>query len=362
MSCVSRTAIRPILFVASLLALALLLVLPGALSPVRGQMSPPDVPTGAALFETQTPTPTPAPAALEPATTTVQLAPYNDASVDSGGMWTADTNLGGWSKLAVGSQQGGVFRSYLRFGIDVLPPDLLITDARLVLTPVQTGSQALNVTATMVVQDWNEATITWNQQPLTTLFAGYASWNPNQPANPLAIDVTEAARTWYACGAGYNDGLQLSADGAADWVAFGSRKSANPPLLEVTYEASSVPLDCVTAATTTGSQTPSQPGPSTSGAQIGSVNPNASIASATPGAVGVGAAAAARTPEATAVPSGSGAQSGSSSAGGTTPTPSATVAVASATPRSSTAQPTAAATGSSGAGAGAATAVATASP
>src|SRR5215471_16324441 len=50
-----------------------------------------------------------------PLVRTVQIAPYNDASVASGGTWSPDTNLGGWNTLATGPQSGGYFRSYIRF-------------------------------------------------------------------------------------------------------------------------------------------------------------------------------------------------------------------------------------------------------
>jgi len=131
-------------------------------------------------------------------------------------------------------------------------------------------SQPVNITADMVQEDWNEARVTWDQQPLTTDQVGAATWQPGQ-AGPLVIDLTEAARTWYACGGASNDGIQLSADLSGDWVVFGSRKSAYPPMLDVTYEATSIPLDCTAAPTASAPQPPSQPAPSTSGAQIGAV-------------------------------------------------------------------------------------------
>ena len=261
---VSRTAARS-LFVMALLLGGFLAVGASHWLPVaRGQEQTP-------LAGSATPAPsvTPSATAAEPATATVRIDAYNDASVVSGGLWTADTNLGGWTDLAVGAQQGGMFRSYLRFVLAGLPPGLQIDSAQLFLTPLQTGSQPVNITADVVQEDWNEASITWNQQPLTTWQAGAATWQPGQ-GGPFTIDLTQAARSWYACGGATNFGVELSADLSSDWVLFGSRKSAYTPVLQITYEATSAPLDCTAAPASSGSQAPAQPAPSTSGAQLGS--------------------------------------------------------------------------------------------
>ena len=236
----------------------------------RGQEQAPLPSAPVANASTPAPSATPGPTAAAPATVTVRLDPYNDASVVSGGQWTPDTNLGGWTSLAVGEQQAGTYRAYLRFVLAGLPPGLQIDSAQLFLTPTETGSQPVNIVANVVQDDWNEASITWNQQPLSTWQAGAATWQPGQ-AGPFAIDLTAAARTWYACGGTSNDGIVLSADLAGDWVVFDSRKTAYPPVLQITYEASNAPLDCTAAPTSTGSQAPSQPGPSSAGAQIGAV-------------------------------------------------------------------------------------------
>lgn len=331
---------RPILLSGFLLAAALLLTLPLALSPVRGQMPGDDVPASA--LQTATPSPTPAPptAVPTPFVATVRIGPYNDASVDSGGRWTPDTNLGGWSELAVGAQDGGVFRSYLRFDLDGLPPGVQIDSARLLLTPVQTGARTLPVVASVVQEDWDEGTITWNQQPLTTLQAGAATWRPGQTSSPFAIDVTEAARTWYACGPDSNHGLQIAADGSSDWVVFGSRKSDAPPALEVSYEATIAPVPCTAApASSGGSQGVSQPAPSTTGAQIGSVNPNAPVpTSPTPCPTGA-CATPTRTPQPAEAPAATSTAGAGSSQSSTPSGSGAATATATGTPRP-TASPT----------------------
>lgn len=211
---------------------------------------------------------------------TVQIAPYNDASVVSSGSWTADQNLGGWTQLGVGPQQGGMFRSYLRFLVGGLPAGMQIDSALLILSPIDGGTQPVPIEADYVLDPWDESTITWNQQPLSTYRAGATTWQPGT-RGPVSIDVTEAALEWYACGGTSNNGLLLSADLAPGWVDFGSRKSNTAPVLQVTYQAALAPVNCAAPATTTVNLTsPSGVSSTTSGAQIGAVvagtpyNPN----------------------------------------------------------------------------------------
>jgi hypothetical protein len=209
-----------------------------------------------------------------PLVRTVQIAPYNDASVVSGGAWTADTNLGGWNMLAAGPQNGGYFRSYLRFLVGGLPAGMQIDSALLYLTPVQGGTKSVPIEADFVQDDWNESSITWNQQPLTTFTTGATTWQAGS-TTPLNIDVTTAVQQWYACGGTSNNGLMLSADMAQNGVDFGSRKSDSPPVLQVTYQTASAPVNCSAPPTTNVNLSPpSGISPATTGAQLGSYDPN----------------------------------------------------------------------------------------
>jgi hypothetical protein len=161
--------------------------------------------------ENQTATPTPAvtrtsvsPQAL---IRTVRLTPYNDASVDSGGLWSPNQNLGGWTTLRVGPDGGGFFRSYVRFLTSGLPAGMQIDSALLILTPSGGSGLPVPLEADYVLDPWDQATINWNQQPLATYQAGTATWQPG--AGPLSIDVTPAVQQWYACGSSSTNGLML---------------------------------------------------------------------------------------------------------------------------------------------------------
>jgi hypothetical protein len=224
--------------------------------------------------DTPSPTPTLPPTPAPPLARTVRIGPYNDASVVSSGMWGPDVNLGGWSQLAVGPRQGGTFRSYIRFLVAGFPSGLQINGARVLLQPIDGGPRPVQIEADVVQDDWNESTVTWNQQPLSTYRAGVATWQPGS-TQPLAIDITTAVQQWYACGGTSNNGIELSSDLSPNWVDFDSRKSESPPVLEVTYQSSVAPANCAAPPTSNQNLTaPQAPGSSTTGAQIGSVNPN----------------------------------------------------------------------------------------
>lgn len=223
-----------------------------------------------------TPTPTVAAAStpIPPLARTVQIGAYNDASVVSGGMWSPDQNLGGWADLGVGPHGGGTFRSYLRFIVGGLPSGIQISSAILMLKPTDGGLNPVPIEAYYVQDDWGEGSITWNQQPLSTYRAGVGTWKPGS-MDPFAIDVTSAVQQWYACGGTSNSGLELSADLASSWVDFGSRKSSVPPTLQVTYQTAVAPVNCSAPPTANVNLTaPQAAAPSTTGAQIGSINPN----------------------------------------------------------------------------------------
>ena len=213
--------------------------------------------------------PIPAP----PVSRTVQFTSYNDASVVSSGTWSADQNLGGWTDLAVGPHNGGIFRSYIRFYLAGLPSGIQIDSAALILRPVSGGLGPVPVEADFVQDAWTEDTITWNQQPLSTYRTGAATWRPGS-MDPLAMDVTSAVQQWYACGTSSNAGLELASDLASSWVDFGSRKSDAPPQLQVTYETAASPPNCSAPPTASVNLAPpSALAPSTTGAQIGSFDP-----------------------------------------------------------------------------------------
>ena len=232
----------------------------------------------AGVIDQNDPTPTPSPppgppTPAPPVSRTVQLGAYNDASVVSGGMWSADQNLGGWTDLAVGPRSGGMFRSYLRFYVAALPSGVQIDSAALILRPTSGGLAPVPVEADFVQDDWTEDTITWNQQPLATYRTGVAIWKPGS-MDPLTMDVTPAVQQWYACGGGNNSGLELSSDLAQSWVDFGSRKSTAPPALQVTYETATTPPNCsAPPAASVNLAPPSVLAPSTTGALIGSFDP-----------------------------------------------------------------------------------------
>ena len=149
-----------------------------------------------------------------------------------------------------------------------------IDSALLLLKPVEGGRRPVPIEADYVQDDWNESTITWNQQPLSTFRTGSVTWQPGT-MEPIALDVTQAVQLWYACGGTNNNGVVIAADLANGWVDFASRKSDTPPMLQVTYQRATAPVNCSAPPASNVSLTPPQGiSSSTTGANLGGANPN----------------------------------------------------------------------------------------
>lgn len=259
-----------------LMATAMLIMGLGSLSAQEQQPSETPVTSGVGTGFNPAATSTPGPLAALSAT--IQMAPYNDAPVASGGPWSPDQNLGGQQTLAVGWHDGGDYRSFIRFNLANLPAGIQIDSAMLILTPLDGGGQPVPIAADVVQQGWNEGSITWNQEPLFTWQGGVGTWQPDA-GGQLALDITGAVQTWYSCGDATNYGLVLASDLSLNsWVDFASRKSDTPPTLQLTYEQAMSPANCATAAENgVNLSSPSVIGPSSSGAALGSVNPNQTL-------------------------------------------------------------------------------------
>lgn len=259
-----------------LMATAMLVMGLGSLSAQEQQ--PPETPVTSDVGTGFNPVVTSTPGPLAALSATIQMVPYNDAPVASGGPWSPDQNLGGLQTLAVGWHDGGDYRSFIRFNLANLPSGIQIDSAQLILTPLDGGSQPVPIAADVVQQGWNEASITWNQEPLFTWQGGVGTWQPDT-SGQLSLDVTGAVQTWYSCGDSTNNGLVLASDLSLNsWVDFASRKSDTPPMLQLTYEPATTTMSCATASLNGANlSSPAVIGPSSSGAALGSVNPNQTL-------------------------------------------------------------------------------------
>ncbi|HWP98824.1 MAG TPA: DNRLRE domain-containing protein, partial [Syntrophomonadaceae bacterium] len=155
--------------------------------------------------------------------------PIDDAYVSE---WYADQNFGSSTALFVGRfmQPGDLYRSLLRFDLSTIPPTSTINSAELNLTmyrnEIISGSQYVGVYH--LLSDWNESTVTWNNQPPFSLTPFCPVWDaaiaitPSTPLGRITIDITDLVNSWFN-GSIPNSGLLLAGNETVnDLVGFRS--------------------------------------------------------------------------------------------------------------------------------------------
>lgn len=152
----------------------------------------------------------------------------------------------------------GVNRTYFKFtGLSEVPATADILYARLSLYGMETGVAAPlgnssypgspytdygtnNAWLKMVLSDWADSTITWNNKPATSdeyqaaIPASTARWN----FDVVDIDVTNMVRSMVKAGQNYGFCLQLQKEEIYRSILFGSSEAENPakrPKLVVQY-------------------------------------------------------------------------------------------------------------------------------
>jgi Zn-dependent metalloprotease len=148
--------------------------------------------------------------------------PTGDATVDSA---QAGSALGGAPTLQIGRQSGAEQRSLLAFDLGPrLLPNHAVVAAALELTLSQPPSVApYQLEVLEPAAAWDEATLTWATQPLTT--TGYGAHSYALETGVVRIDVTPLLIRW-ATGAISPTGILLAAAETGDLdVQFASREA-----------------------------------------------------------------------------------------------------------------------------------------
>jgi len=164
------------------------------------------------------------------------LIPIADASVFSG---LPDSNRGSNRSLVVKSSPSANYDqiAYLRFVLGSAP----ITSAKLRLHGRSTADTEATITVYGVNEDWNETSITWNNQP--TLGEAIGNLAVDSSDN-YDIDVTS-----YVHGK-TNVGFALKNDVTDDeFTSFSAREGRYPPELILTYDKETPPVDTVDTPT-----------------------------------------------------------------------------------------------------------------
>lgn len=184
---------------------------------------------------------------------TLTLTPSEDAAIGyHDGASTAGNNYGNAPQLAAyaipaSAQTNGlnVNRGLLKFDLSSLPPSAIVQSAFLDLYaygPIgsyagHTGQN--NSVLERVISNWSETTVTWLNQPQTTLNNQLllpVSTNPNQ--NYLNLDVTLLVRDIQNSGFNYGLMLKLDVESTTRVLAFCSRDHGNTllrPKLRINY-------------------------------------------------------------------------------------------------------------------------------
>lgn len=128
---------------------------------------------------------------------------------------------------------GDIYRTYIKFDLcslpcNQIPPNSTIKHATLwfPLFRNEVPESGNTLYVYRVIQDWDECSITWNNQPITALIAD-GSTNVSPGDDFIYIDVTHLVNWWYN-GLYPNFGMQLRCDENFDsLLGFFSRQYPN---------------------------------------------------------------------------------------------------------------------------------------
>lgn len=177
-----------------------------------------------------------------------------DAEIDGAQPTTA---RGGNTTLQVGEYKAGanILRSLVKFDLSTVDAGKTIASA--VLKVYDDGSDFASNAGTLkvyrVLRNWVEAEVTWNVYSTGNSWAtagcgntttdreateiGSVATSATESAGYVSIDLTPAKVQEWVSGALANYGVLLKQDTESDDEhQYAARQTANPPLLEITYE------------------------------------------------------------------------------------------------------------------------------
>jgi len=192
---------------------------------------------------------------VKASSTTVTLTATDDAYILSN---SPDNNYGDESELRFGYNSDlWNYRTYIRFDLSSIPENAVIISAKLKLVDNRDDTSNLNIEVHRVIGDWDESSITWNNQPgydsvvISSATSGYAG-------DVIEWDVTDLVQAWVN-GTYNNYGFALIG-GQTDYYERAYSKEAsepnNRPILVVEYvEPNTVTVTVTETQTTTETET-----------------------------------------------------------------------------------------------------------
>lgn len=177
--------------------------------------------------------------------TTINLQAIDDSFIDS---LQPNVNYGSSPVLLVGKLVNDIlYRSLLKFDLGSIPSGASIISAELTLYMnldySGTGTIA-SITPYAVVDSWNGATVTWNNQPAINNSVAGTTTNVTV-IGFYSFNVLNLVSAWFN-GSLTNNGLELKTEETAslETKSFASSEAASQkPVLTIQYDTTVVPID-----------------------------------------------------------------------------------------------------------------------
>ncbi len=146
-------------------------------------------------------------------------------------------NYGSGKLMVVNSDAGGNRRVYLRFDLSAIPVNSTVQSATLSICVLTAPKTARAYETHRVTEDWNETSVTWNDQPVTEPASGSSTSIPTSPGC-VTWSVETDVQAWVSNSAtNYGWRVNDGAENASKSVQtkFRTRENSSGPTLSVTY-------------------------------------------------------------------------------------------------------------------------------
>ena len=166
----------------------------------------------------------------------VYLKAIEDTYADSS---SPDANYGSENEFYSGKDGSSICRAYLKFDLSSIPPNQVVISATLRINNNHISSTAPELDVYRVIDEWDESTATWNNQP-RRVSTGLIAINRELVSGDTTVwEVTDDVDNDYVYDGFYSLQIISSNEGLGRDASFWSKDLGNPhlaPTLEVEYE------------------------------------------------------------------------------------------------------------------------------
>lgn len=173
---------------------------------------------------------------------TCSLQPVADSHVRNSGA-DADTNYGTLATLDVRADAASAARAFVRFDLSscspAIPADAILHGANLRLTLFSNATATRTYDLHRSTGDWDEATVTWNNQPTVAAGATSSVTVSSGTTAPAVVEWNVQADVQdFVTGAATNDGWRLkdsAEDTTVELIFQSGEATSGEPELVITY-------------------------------------------------------------------------------------------------------------------------------